>query len=177
MANKIRILTNFLIAVLLIGNTLAYGEETAPPVDVETPPRDALNTAAPTAPSEKINVVFRVMPRQEQRKLYFDIETNLPDGMVFMSAIRDEMGIVHKISGTMARIQTEIINGRITLGPFPLVDRPFPPGEYKLYINSYPDEYQPENVINIIGKRGANLTGPHVIGGLILFGKTFMITG
>jgi hypothetical protein len=170
-------LTNFLITALLIGNALAYGEETTPPVDVDTPTRDALNTDAPTATAEKINVVFNVMPRQKDHKLYFDIETNLPDGMVFMGAIRDEMGIVHKISSTMARVQTEIISGRITLGPFPLVDRPFPPGEYKLYINSYPDEYQPENVINIIGKRGANLAGQHVIGGLILLGKTFMITG
>ena len=165
-----------LLTGFMIGAVPGFGEETVPSTVATYNPE---SSAAPMedAASGKMDVFFDVTPRQEASKLYFDIRTNLPDGMVFMSAIRDEMGITHKITRTMARIRAEISGGRLTLGPFPLEDKPFPPGEYKLYINSYPDEYQPENVIEIIGKNGGNLTGRYIIGGMVLFGKTFMITG
>lgn len=169
-----------LLCLLLIGVTTGawpgFAEETIPATVATYDPESGADPAEDSA-SGKIHVIFEVAPRQEDSKLYFDIQSNLPDGMIFMSAIRDEMGIVHKATKTMARIRAEITDGMLTLGPFPLEDKPFPPGEYKLYINSYPNENQPEHVIEIIGNNGANLTGQYVIGGMVLFGKTFMITG
>jgi len=165
-----------LLIGFLTGTIPVFGEENVPSA-VATYNPASVDAPAEYAAAGKLEVLFDVTPRQEDRKLYFDIKTNLPDGMIFMSAIRDEQGNVHKITRTMARIRAEITGGKFTLGPFPLMDEPFPPGEYKLYINSYPDEYQPESVIDIIGKNGTNLIGPYVMGGLVLFGKTFMITG
>ena len=68
-------------------------------------------------------------------------------------------------------------DGRLTLGPFPFEDRPFPSGEFTIYIYSLPNKHQPESVMEIIGENGINLTGQNVIAGMVVFGKEFMITG
>lgn len=180
MTNMIRCFSCFLITAALIGSTPVLGDEIIPVADTDTPahlPGETTGITPPDTHTGKINVIFDVTPRQENKKLFFDITTNLPDGMVFMTAIRDIMGNVHRMNGTIARVRMELIQGKTTLGPFPLFDKPFPPGEYRLYINSYPDEDQPENVIRIIGKEGANLTGDTIISGMVFFCQTFMITG
>jgi len=173
---SIRILFFLLLCVFLPCDNAAESEDELPPAAVETTPISTGAVTANPAPG-KINVEFSVAPRQENGKLYFDVETNLPDGMLFMCAIRDEMGFIHKLGATMERALAETANGKMPIGPFPIADRPFPSGEFKFYINSSPDKYQPESVIAIIGENGANLTGPDVFNGMVVFGKEFLITG
>lgn len=164
--------------VLLTVSTAVHGHDSRPSTDTaaETPLLSVDTEAGKPLPGD-INVIFNINPRQENGKLYFDVETNLPDGMLFMSTIRDEMGMMYRIGTTMERIEEQVTGGRLTMGPFPFEDRPFPSGEYAIYINSYSAEYQPEKVVAIIGKNGINLTGPDVINGMVIFGKIFMITG
>lgn len=167
-----------LMFVLLTSGTALYGDNSPPPPDAaaETLPLYVDTTAANPLPGQ-INVIFNITPRQDNGKLYFDVETNLPDGMLFMSVIRDEMGVISNIGSTMERLREETANGRIAMGPFPFEDKPFPPGEYTFYISSYPTKDQPKKVVAIIGDNGANLTGPDVIDGMVVFGQEFMITG
>jgi hypothetical protein len=161
---------------LLTGSSLVYGDDSPLAAAPETP-SPAVDTAAGDPLPGKINVIFDIAPRQDKGKLYFEVETNLPDGMRFMVAIRDEYGFICKVGSTMERIDMDIVNGRMAIGPFPFHGQTFPSGEYKFYMNSYPDEDQPKNIINVIGKNGANLTGPDVINGTVVLAKEFMITG
>ncbi len=171
MAKPVKYACSFVMIVLLVSGAIAIGDEkTAPPAS------DQPTSSADTA-DDKINVIFTVTPRQDKGKLFFDVETNLPDGMLFMCTVRDEIGMVYKSGSTMERLMTEVVDGEMTVGPLPLSDRPFPSGEYTLYIYSYDDDFQPENVIEVIGEGGANLTGSNVVYGMVVFGKEFMITG
>ena len=156
-----------------IGNGIIYGGDT--PAPGETGQSSATQTVKPM-PGD-IDVTFKVEPRQENGKLYFDVETNLPDGMRFMCAIRDEIGVVYKMGSTMERLMAEVTGGSLTLGPFPFENRSFPSGEYTLYINSYPEQDQPESVVEVIGLDGSNLIGGNVFHGIVIFVKEFMITG
>lgn len=176
MDKSINRLCYLLMLVLLTGNSLVYGNDTPLAATAETPPRAADTVTGNPLPGA-INVIFKISPRQDKGKLYFEVETNLPDGMRFMAAIRDEFGFTYKIGSTMERIELDVVNGSISVGPFPFHGQTFPSGEYKFYINSYPDEDQPKKVIEIIGENGANLTGPDVISGTVLFAQEFMITG
>jgi hypothetical protein len=165
-----------LIIFPLMTGGVAFGDDLTPEPITDKQAPDLVATATSSTP-QALDVVFDVTPRQQKGKLYFDVRTNLPDGMIFMSAIRDEAGFVCKSGSTMERLETETADGALLLGPFPLGDKPFPSGEYTLYIHSYPGEYQPQRVAAVIGDDGANLAGRDVIHGLVVFAQEFMITG
>lgn len=176
MDNFFKRLSCFLLIILLTGNIVTHAGDTPPPADTGAPipPGDA-TTGSP--PPGAISVRFDIAPRLEKGRLYFDVGTNLPDGMRFMASIRDEYGFVYKLGSTMERADTDVAGGKITVGPFPFSGGEFPPGEFKFYIISYPTENQPKDVVTVIGENGARLTGPDVIEGVVAFGKEFMITG
>jgi len=182
LAKSIKFLYCFLIFALLTGKATVYADDNqAPAVPAETPSSSGTlppdGATADKQSTEDLDVIFEVNPRQEKGKLYFDVETNLPDNMRFMCAIKDEIGVVYKMGSTMERLMTEVAGGILTMGPFPFEDRPFPPGEYTVYINSYFGQGQPESVIKIIGHDGVNLIGRNVFHGMVIFVKEFMITG
>jgi hypothetical protein len=166
----------FLLIALMTGNIVIHaGETPSPPAGTEPPPSGDAAAVIPAA--GVFNVRFDVTPRQDKGKLYFDVETNLPDGMRFMASIRDEYGFICKIGSTMERIDIDVENGKMAVGPFPFHGHVFPAGEYKFYISTYPAENQPKTVVAVIGENGARLSGPDVVEGILAFGKEFMITG
>ncbi|MEW6079543.1 MAG: hypothetical protein AB1724_17180 [Thermodesulfobacteriota bacterium] len=170
MNNFFKCLSCVLLIFLLAGDIVIRADDAIPSPGTETP---SLNTTTAGA----ITVALNIAPRQDKGKLYFDVETNLPDGMRFMASIRDEYGFVCKAGSTMERIDVDVENGKMEVGPFPFHGKVFPAGEYKFYINSYPAENQPEKVAAVIGGNGARLTGPVVADGIVAFGKEFMISG
>ncbi len=128
-------------------------------------------------PQAPIKVNLEVAPYLQGGKLYFTVTTNLPDGMLFMATITDDMGLINSVDATVERLHALTSDGRMQLGPFPIWGTCFPSGEYTLYLTSSPDFKQDKEVLEIIGKNGKNLTGPRVSRGTVVFVKSFMITG
>lgn len=147
---------------------------TSNPADDTRPQPDPADSSADDS---KFPVVFEVAPRLEAGKLYFDVTSNLPDEMLFMAAIIDDMGIVNSIDTTLERSDVVLADGSMEIGPFPTWNKNFPSGEYTLYLYSYHPSRQPRQVREIIGQDGEKLTGPNVTNGAIVFIKSLMVTG
>ncbi|MFP4039806.1 MAG: hypothetical protein ACOCPQ_00250 [Desulfosudaceae bacterium] len=177
------------LVVLMLGAGISLaGDRDVLDGDPRTsPPRSTFNHADEIRPqpapddsppdNSKFPVVFEVAPRLTAGKLYFDVTSNLPDEMLFMAAITDDMGIVNSVDTTLERTDEVLADGGMEIGPFPTWNKNFPSGEYTLYLYSYHPSRQPRQVREIIGEDGEKLTGPNVSNGVIVFIKSLMVTG
>ena len=167
------------VLALLSGIATAAGDEASP--DGARPAPEASRSAASTVPDpaddRSLVVTFAVAPRLENGKLYFDVTSNLPDGMRFMAAIADDMGIINSMDATLERVDLVIQDGAMEIGPFPTWNNHFPSGEYTLYLNSYHPFRQPPEVLAVIGEKGGKMTGEYVSKQAVIFIKSFMVTG
>lgn len=138
----------------------------APPTDTPKP----TDTLVPTAISQPMEAVLNVDVRIESGQVYFDVETNLPDGMQFMFTVENSDGI-------LGQSKTEVVGGRISAGPFSRKGEPYPPGEYMLSITSPLLRLQPPEVQEILGEAGENVYGEYISEGRVDFEMPFTIDG
>lgn len=143
------------------------------PTDTPVPPTEApkpTDTLVPTTMPQPMEVVFNVNVRIESGKIYFDVETNLPDGMQFMFTIEGSDGI-------LGQSKTEIVGSTMSAGPFSRKGEPYPPGEYILSITSPLLRLQPPEVQEILGEAGENVYGEYISEGRVDFEMPFTIGG
>jgi hypothetical protein len=115
-------------------------------------------------------LVFVVETRIEEGKIYFDVETNLPDDMEIMITTSYGLDIWGQGKGTVA-------SGILTVGPFTRHGQPYLPEEYNLSISSPLMKLQPESVQQALGENGSNYYGDYYENGRIDFDSTFIVPG
>ncbi|MCD8145412.1 MAG: hypothetical protein LUD79_08810, partial [Oscillospiraceae bacterium] len=106
-----------------------------------------------TTDNEEIEVELDVSGELSSDKLYFTIETNLPDGMVLTLKLTD--------GDYTAQSQVTVNNGIAASEGFGRTSGEFS-GTYTLVIGSTVASLQDESVIDVIGAQGEYLTGKYV---------------
>jgi len=136
----------------------------------KTPTMVITPTSSPTSEPSSTELVFNFNTRFEDGKIYFDIETNLPDGMDIMFTV---------VSGEdiLGQDKVQVSSGFITAGPFSRQGEPYPPGEYELSVSSPLLRLQPSEVQQILGKNGENFYGDYIEEGRVDFETTFTVEG
>jgi hypothetical protein len=108
-------------------------------------------------PTSGIDVSFEVsLVRSPDGKVKVFGKTNLPDQMQLLISIGD------KSSGYTAQDNVTVVKGRFESNGFSNLDAPLPAGQYDVSINSGLPGIQTDDVKNVIGKDGENLTGQFV---------------
>jgi hypothetical protein len=143
--------------------------ENIPSLEPSKTPTVAITpTASPTpSPTE---LEFDFTPRFENGEIYFDIETNLPDGMDIMFTV---------VSGEdiWGQSKAQVSSGVVTVGPFSRQGEPYPPGDYELSISSPLLMLQSLEVQQRLGENGKNFYGDYIEEGQVDFETTFTVEG
>ena len=94
--------------------------------------------------------------RASGQALFFQGQTNLPDGTRMVVAVGTDKGQL------IGQMDTSVAAGAFRAGPFAVGTRPLPPGAYRVQISSASGALQPRHVVAALGARGEKLTGPLV---------------
>jgi hypothetical protein len=145
-------------------------ESTPTPEPSKTPTVAVTSQPTPISEPSTTELVFDFNTRFEDGKIYFDIETNLPDGMDIMFTV---------VSGEdiWGQSKVQVSSGSVTAGPFSRQGEPYPPGEYELSISSPLLRLQPSEVQQILGENGENFYGDYIKEGRIDFETSFTVEG
>jgi len=151
--------------------TLTNTPEPIPALE-STPTPEPSNTPNVVVTSEpsSTELILNVNTRVEDGKLYFDVETNLPDGMEVMFTVEAGEDI-------WGQSKVQVSSGFITAGPFSRQGEPYPPGEYVLSITSSLLRLQSLEVQQILGENGENFYGDYITEGRIDFETSFTVAG
>ena len=134
-------------------------------------PTVTTDTPKPTEPAQQpqpTELVFNVKVQAEDGKPRFEVETNLPDGMLVTFTLRDEVAV-------LGQSEAAVGDGFATAGPFSRDGEPYPPGEYVLHISSPPLSMQPDGVQEQLGENGEGYQGEHIAEGRVGFETTFVV--
>ena len=145
--------------------------ESTPTLEPSKTPTAAITpTPSPTLEPSPTELVFNFNTRFEDGKIYFDIETNLPDGMDIMFTV---------VSGedVWGQSKVQVSSGFIIAGPFSRQGEPYSPGEYELSVSSPLLRLQPPEVQQILGENGENFYGDFIEEGRVDFETTFTVEG
>jgi len=86
--------------------------------------------------------------------------TNLPDGTLLSLSLAGPSGSQFNRENCCYDAVVAVSHG--AFGPVMITHAPAPPGAYKILIVMRDWMLQPPNVVAVIGKNGANLTGPYL---------------
>jgi hypothetical protein len=111
-------------------------------------------------PNAGIDVSFEVsLVRSPDGEVKVFGKTNLPDQMELLVSLKD------KTSGYTGEDNVSVIKGQFESEDFTNSGASLPAGQYEVSINSGLPGIQPDDVKNVIGKNGENLTGQFVKAG------------
>lgn len=143
---------------------------TSAPESTPTPEPSKTPIVVITSEPSSTELIFNVSTRFEDGKIYFDVETNLPDGMDIMFTVMARQDI-------LGQGKVKVSSGFITAGPFTRQGEPYPPGEYLLSISSPLLRLQPSEVQQSLGANGKNFYGDHIVEGRVDLEISFTVEG